>query len=78
MLPSCEEEILYSAGDNNDGFHRLDLSGSVGRSISFKQLVEVGRSREQTDLILGHFPVDGSHSDPQTEFFDYSSEKCNC
>lgn len=29
---------------NNEGFFRLDLSGSVGRSISFRQLMEVRRS----------------------------------
>ncbi|KAH8654014.1 hypothetical protein BGZ60DRAFT_435852 [Tricladium varicosporioides] len=28
-------------GGGNDNFHRLDLSGSVGRSISFKQLIEL-------------------------------------
>lgn len=30
----------YNA-ENNEGFFRLDLSGSVGRSIYFRQLMEV-------------------------------------
>ena len=40
MLP-VEDGAERDAGHNNDGFYRLDLSGSVGRSISFKQLIEV-------------------------------------
>jgi hypothetical protein len=28
-------------GNKNEGFFRLDLSGSVGRSVSFKQLIDV-------------------------------------
>jgi len=31
----------YDRRNNNDGFYRLDLSGSVGRSVSFKQLIEL-------------------------------------
>lgn len=30
-----------SAGDNNDGLFRVDLSGLVGRPVSFKQPIEL-------------------------------------
>jgi hypothetical protein len=41
--------ILPTAGDGglNEKFHRLDLSGSVGRSISFKQLTKLLQKPEQ-------------------------------
>jgi hypothetical protein len=32
---------MYDPGENNDSFVRLDLSGSAGRSVSFKQLTEL-------------------------------------
>lgn len=34
-------EVQKDAADDNDGFYRLDLSGSVGRSVSLKQLTEL-------------------------------------
>ena len=41
VLPNHEEDAVYDVGGNNEGFFRLDLSGSVGRSVSFRQLIEV-------------------------------------
>lgn len=35
------EEIGFNPGEHNETFHRLDLSGSIGRSITFKQLIEL-------------------------------------
>ncbi|KAF4637191.1 hypothetical protein G7Y89_g901 [Cudoniella acicularis] len=32
---------MIDPGERNENFHRLDLSGSIGRSISFKQLTEL-------------------------------------
>ena len=34
-------DLAHNAVDNNEGFFRLDLSGAVGRSVSFKQLIEL-------------------------------------
>jgi hypothetical protein len=41
MPPDEDEATGHDAGDNNEGFYRLDLSGAVGRSLSFKQLLEL-------------------------------------
>lgn len=41
MLPEESEKVEEDPAANNDGFYRLDLSGSLGRSISFKQLTEL-------------------------------------
>jgi hypothetical protein len=44
MLPlegELQEDEGRGAGGNTDGFFRLDLSGSVGQSISFRQLAEL-------------------------------------
>jgi hypothetical protein len=40
LIPVAEDGVNQSV-ENNEGFFRLDLSGSVGRSVSFKQLIEV-------------------------------------
>ncbi|CAG8958794.1 hypothetical protein HYFRA_00011745 [Hymenoscyphus fraxineus] len=37
----AHEEVGFNPGINNETFHRLDLSGSIGRSLTFKQLIEL-------------------------------------
>lgn len=42
IIPLDEEDNTQEIiGDHNSEFHELDLSGSMGRSISFKQLAEL-------------------------------------
>lgn len=41
MLMVPEDAEATESADNNEGFYRLDLSGAVGRSLSFKQLIEL-------------------------------------
>lgn len=36
-------------GENNEGFFRLDLSGSLGWSISFRQLIELVENPERLE-----------------------------
>lgn len=36
-----EETSRFSPAENNEGFFRLDLSGAMGKSVSFKQLTEL-------------------------------------
>ena len=36
-----EDWETINPGDHNEGFFRLDLSGAIGRSVSFKQLTEL-------------------------------------
>ncbi|TAQ85799.1 hypothetical protein B7494_g5856 [Chlorociboria aeruginascens] len=55
VAPRLEDEEVTVERDNED-FFRLDLSGSVGRSITFKNLVEIIRQStptisEQTTLL---------------------------
>jgi hypothetical protein len=42
IIPSQDgNDTPVASGDHNSEFHLLDLSGSVGRSISFRQLTEL-------------------------------------
>ncbi|TVY81739.1 hypothetical protein LSUE1_G005885 [Lachnellula suecica] len=49
MFPTAEDGASpdTSVESLNEGFYRLDLSGSVGRSVSFKQLAELLQKPEQ-------------------------------
>lgn len=51
ILPTAEDGAPEDprAESLNEGFYRLDLSGSLGRSVSFKQLTELLQKPEQTD-----------------------------
>ncbi|TVY32289.1 hypothetical protein LSUB1_G009027, partial [Lachnellula subtilissima] len=46
ILPTAESGVIVDT-DRNEGFYRLDLSGSVGRSVSFKQLSALLQKPEQ-------------------------------
>ncbi|TVY48235.1 hypothetical protein LOCC1_G003897 [Lachnellula occidentalis] len=46
ILPTTDGGVTVEK-DRNEGFYRLDLSGSVGRSVSFKQLTALLRKPEQ-------------------------------
>jgi hypothetical protein len=48
---SRDDSKTISQGQNNDGFFRIDLSGSLGRSVSFKQLIELfGKSSQLEEV----------------------------
>ncbi|TVY89088.1 hypothetical protein LAWI1_G008532 [Lachnellula willkommii] len=46
FLPTADGGVTVDQ-DRNEGFYRLDLSGSVGRSVSFKQLTALLQKPEQ-------------------------------
>lgn len=52
-----DQTTTVDPGESNDNFHRLDLSGSVGRSVSFKQLIELLQK-----------PTTPDEDDPTTNF----------
>ncbi|CZR62584.1 uncharacterized protein PAC_12481 [Phialocephala subalpina] len=53
VLPEQEsgETPAFDPGEHNDSFFRLDVSGAMGHSLSFKQLIELVQKPEaQTDI----------------------------
>jgi hypothetical protein len=44
VVPNHEKAVACNVGCNNEGFFRLDVSGSVGRSVTFKQIIEVSET----------------------------------
>lgn len=59
MAPAENEQDNYheyhNSGDNNYEFSRLDLSGSIGRSVSFKLLSELVQRLEEPEEVAETF-----------------------
>lgn len=54
VLPEQEagETLTFDSDEHNEAFFRLDVSGAIGHSLKFKQLIELIQKPEQTKEVV--------------------------